>query len=75
MPEPLAELPRVGDERTVLIGPPAFAASWEVERRLPRVNAELELVEVLGESAVVEWLEAQTGRRLEPRPQAVRKAA
>jgi hypothetical protein len=73
-PEPLAVLPRIGDERTVLIGPPAFAASWEVERRVPRVTAELEVVEVLSGTAVAEWLEEQTGRKLEAR-RPVRRAA
>jgi hypothetical protein len=74
-PEPLAAIPRVGDERTLLIGPPAFAAEWEVERRLPRVNAGLELVEVLTEADVARWLEVQTGRPHELAADQQRRAA
>jgi hypothetical protein len=61
-PEPLAALPRVNGERAVLIAEPTFRATWDAARKLPWLDGELELVEVLTPAAVGDWLAARTGR-------------
>jgi hypothetical protein len=65
--EPLAAVPRVGGERVVLLGEPAFRETWDAARRLPRVNGRLDVIEVLSAAAVTEWLAGQTGRPVETR--------
>lgn len=49
-------LPLVKGERVVLLGEPTYRAGWEVARKFPRMNGELELTERLSVSAVTEWL-------------------
>jgi hypothetical protein len=61
-PEPLAALPRVNGERTVLIAEPTFRGTWDAVRKLPWLDGELELVEVLTPVAVGDWIAARTGR-------------
>ena len=73
--EPLASVPRVGGERIMLIGEPAFRETWEAARRLPRVNGELDVIEVLSAAAVAEWVAKQTGRPVETGEEMGRRAA
>lgn len=47
--------PRSG-ERVILLGPPAFNATWEVTRRFPALAAEVRLLEVLNSSQVADRL-------------------
>jgi hypothetical protein len=73
---PLSAVPRVNGERVVLLGPPAFAATWDVSRRFPALAAELRLVETLSPVRVAEHLAGLTGRILPSQPAAaVSKAA
>ena len=62
-PEWVTDLPLVDGERAVLLGEPAFAATWEVGRRVPGVAAEVALLEVMPAAAVADWIAARTGRR------------
>jgi hypothetical protein len=66
---PLASVPRVHGERIVLIGPPAFAMTWDVSRRFPAVAAETRLVETLSPFRVAERLARLTGHPVAPTPQ------
>ncbi len=59
---PAASVPRVGGERVVLLGEPAFAATWEVERRFPDVAADARIVAALTPAEVAGWLSERTGR-------------
>jgi hypothetical protein len=68
---PMADVPRVGGERVVLLGPPAFAASWEVTRRFPELAAGVRVIETLGPARVAEWLARLAGRPLPDQPEAV----
>jgi len=49
-------LPLEKGERVVLLGEPTYRAGWEVARKFPRMNGELELTERLSASAVTDWL-------------------
>ena len=55
---PLAAVPAVGGERIVLLGPPAYRATWEVARRFPALPADLRLIEALGPAQVAGRLAA-----------------
>jgi hypothetical protein len=66
--EPLAAVPRVDGERVVLLGDPAYPATWEVERRFPAMAAEAELVQVLGPFQVAERLGRLAGTPVPVRP-------
>jgi hypothetical protein len=65
---PLAAVPRVAGERVVLLGPPAYRASWEVGVRFPGLVADLRVVEVLGPFRVAEQLTRLTGKPIVARP-------
>jgi hypothetical protein len=54
-----AVLPQENGERVVLLGEPTFAAEWDVWRKFPRLNAEVERIEVLGRAEVERWLAAR----------------
>jgi hypothetical protein len=74
-PEPLTAVPRVDGERTVLIAEPTVRTSWDAARRLPWLNGDLDVIEVLTAAEVTGWLEARTGQRLTAgRPPALRVA-
>lgn len=60
--EPLAAVPRVDGERVVVLGEPAFRATWEVERRFPGMAAEVRLLDVLGPFRVADRLGRLAGR-------------
>lgn len=49
-------LPLEKGERVVLLGEPTYRRGWEVGRKFPRLNGELEVVERLSASAVTDWL-------------------
>lgn len=66
---PLASVPRVNGERIVLIGPPAFAAKWDVARRFSAVVAETCLIETLSPFRVAERLARLIGHPIAPAPQ------
>jgi hypothetical protein len=51
-----AELPLEKGERVVLLGEPTYRPGWEVGRKFPRMNGELEVSERLSAAAVTEWL-------------------
>lgn len=73
--EPLTAVPRVDGERVVVLGMPAFRATWEVERRFPAMPAEARLFQVLGAFEVAERLGRLAGRPIAPRPDRVEVAA
>jgi hypothetical protein len=60
-----ASIPYFDGERVILLGPPPFRMTWDVERRFPRVRGEAQLVEVLDRETVRGWLrrlaDADTG--------------
>jgi hypothetical protein len=74
-PEPLAAVPRVDGERTVLLAEPAVRASWGAARRVPWLNGELDVIEVMTAAEVTGWVEARTGRRRTAEPAPVLRAA
>ncbi|MCE9565323.1 MAG: hypothetical protein K8U57_25090 [Planctomycetes bacterium] len=47
-----AAIPTCEGERVVLLGPPAYRATWEVNRRFPALAADVRLLEVLNPSQV-----------------------
>lgn len=49
-------LPLEKGERVVLLGEPTYRRGWEVGRKFPRLNGELDVTERLSASAVTEWL-------------------
>ena len=51
-----ASIPYCDGERIILLGPPPFRMTWEVERRFPHVRGEAQLVEVLDGEMVRGWL-------------------
>jgi hypothetical protein len=61
-PEPLSTLTRSDGERVVLLGEPTVRTSWDAARRLPWLNGELELVEVMSSAEVCRWIEGRVGR-------------
>lgn len=67
---PLTAIPRVNGERVVLLGPPAYRATWEVTRRFPAMPAELSVVEVLNPFRVAEELTRLTGCPVSAKQQA-----
>jgi hypothetical protein len=62
-PELLAAVPRLDGERTVLLAEPTVKTSWDAVRKLPWLDGELELVEVMPAAGVADWIAARTGRR------------
>jgi hypothetical protein len=48
----VATIPVCDGERVVLLGPPAYRATWEVTRRFPALAAEVRLLDVLDASQV-----------------------
>ena len=66
--QPLAAVPRVGGERVILLGEPAFPETWEVERRFPALPAVARLVETLDAAQVADRLGQLTGRPVPSRP-------
>jgi hypothetical protein len=60
----LATVPRIGGERVVLLGPPAYSATWDVARRFPAMPAELRVIETLSPLRVAECLASLTGQPL-----------
>jgi hypothetical protein len=62
----LADVPRVEGERVVLLGPPAYRATWEVSRRFPAMTAEVRMLEVLNPFRVAERLAEITGTPVSP---------
>jgi len=52
-----ATIPACEGERVVLLGPPAYRATWEVTRRFPALAADVRLLEVLNPSQVAARLE------------------
>jgi hypothetical protein len=63
---PLAAVPRIDGERVVLLGPPAYLATWDVSRRFPAMPAELRVVEALSPFRVAERLSRLTGNPVTP---------
>ncbi|MBA4066048.1 MAG: hypothetical protein C0501_20480 [Isosphaera sp.] len=59
---PLAAVPRVGGERVVLLGPPAFRAAGEVGGRFPGMAADVRVLEVLNPFRVADRLARPAGR-------------
>jgi hypothetical protein len=57
----LTSVPRIDGERVVLIGEPAYRATWEVTRRFPAMAASLQLIEALSPARVTELLTELTG--------------
>jgi len=66
---PLASIARIQGERIVLIGPPAFAATWDVSRRFPSLGADMRLIETLSPFRVTERLARLIGNPVAPAPQ------
>jgi hypothetical protein len=68
--ESLAEFPLDNGERVVLIDEPTIANTWVVERKFPRLPAEIEVLEVMKRAEVQAWLRkrcpayAPTARRV-----------
>lgn len=65
----LASVPRIDGERVVLLGPPAYRATWDVTRRFPAMSADLRLIEALSPARVAERLKKLTGNTVSPVPQ------
>ena len=73
--QPLADIPKFENERIVLLGEPAFRLAWEVERRFPRLAANVRLVQVLSAGAVAENLSRLTGNHIPAQAPASRPLA
>ncbi len=69
---PLAAIPRVSGERTVLLGPSPYRARWEVGPRFSGLAADLEVIEKLGRFRVAEKLSQLTGSPVSPVPHSER---
>jgi hypothetical protein len=72
----LSAVPRVDGVRVILLGPPAYAAKWDVVTRFPAMPAELNVVEVMSPFRVAEELSRLTGHTISPatpRPRALEK--
>jgi hypothetical protein len=54
-----AEIPMQNGERVVLLGDAVYTETWPVGRKLPRLPAGLDVVEVLTRSDVERWLAAR----------------
>jgi hypothetical protein len=63
---PLAAIPRIGGERIVLLGPPAFNAKWDVSLRFQGMPADLRVIESMGPFRVAEQLSRFTGKPMPP---------
>jgi hypothetical protein len=63
---PLANVPRIEGERVVLLGPPAYRATWENSRRFPAMMADVRLLDVLNPFRVAERLGTITGTTVSP---------
>jgi hypothetical protein len=72
-PEPLAAIPFVSGERTVLIGEPAAEFAWEAVRRFPFPAERLDVVATLTATDVANWMRTTAG--VTPKPKDLRKAA
>lgn len=72
-PEPLAAIPVVNGERTVLIGEPVSDFAWDAVRRFPFPAERLDVLETLTANDVLNWMQTNAG--LTPKPTALRKAA
>jgi hypothetical protein len=72
-PEPLAAIPFMDGERTVLLGEPVSAMAWEAVSRFPFPAERLDVLETLNEREVAEWTQKQMG--ITAKPKALRKAA
>jgi len=57
--ESLAEFPLENGERIVLIDEPTIVSCYAVERRFPRIPAEVEVLETMSRGAVERWLKAR----------------
>jgi hypothetical protein len=68
-----ADVPAVRGEKVVLLGDPPYPRTWPVERRVPVLGGELELLDVLTAAAVEAWLRTLTGA--EPAAAPARRAA
>ena len=60
--EAVGAVPRIDGERVVVLGEPAFPATWEVERRFPAMAAQLDLQAILSPFQVAERLSRLAGR-------------
>jgi hypothetical protein len=60
--EPLAAVPAAGGERVVLLGPPAYPATWEVGDRFPGLETSAAVLEALTPAAVAARLGTLLGR-------------
>ena len=64
---PLADVPRLEGERTILLGPAPYHITWEVSRRFPALAADVQLVEVLSPFRVAERVGRLTGHHVPAR--------
>jgi len=62
---PLNVVPRIDGERVVLIGPPAFAMTWDVSRRFPSLAADMLVIGTLGPGRMAEKMSG-LARRAKP---------
>lgn len=69
---PLAAVPRIDGERVVLLGPPAYAASWEVAARFPGLAADVRIIETISAFRVAERLSRFTGKPIPPRSREIK---
>ncbi len=60
--EPLAAVPARDGERVVLLGPPPYPATWDIEPRFPDLAASVTLLEVLTPAAAAARLGRLAGR-------------
>ena len=72
-PEPIAVIPFVDGERTILLGEAVSAMAWEAVRRFPFPAERLDVLETLSESDVAAWMRKNAG--VTPKTKALRKAA
>jgi hypothetical protein len=63
---PLAAVPRMGGERMVLLGPPAYNSKWDVRLRFQGMPADFRVVESLGPFRAAEQLSRLTGKPIQP---------
>ena len=55
-PEPLSAIPRVAEERVLLLDEPVFAMKWEAIRRFPFSPDRVEILEFLDATALKDWM-------------------
>lgn len=63
---PLSVVPRLNGERMMLLGPPAYKATWDVAPRFADTSARVQIKEQLGQFRVAEELSRLTGRPIAP---------